>query len=138
LLERYFIPPEEIEVAEDVELKPKERNVHQKLLRRLLDMGAGPAEARLIFQRLLAREDEPPASASAGQRLNTDTLELIRSAMKSRWLPHISFEGPQASLVVSPGTNGGNSSGRGIGLPAGGFTFMVCIEPVISQILTVP
>jgi hypothetical protein len=67
-----------------------ERNVLQKLLRRLLDMGATPAVARYLFQTVV-REDET---------LDAELLEVIRYAMKSRWLEHISMESP-ASLTLT-------------------------------------
>jgi hypothetical protein len=86
----------------------KERQVLQKLLKRLLEMGATTSEARTIFQKAI-KEDE---------MLDTEVVELIRAGMKSRWLEHFSIESP-ASLVVSE---------EGIkGLPITGLTFMVCM-----------
>ncbi|KAJ7672461.1 hypothetical protein DFH06DRAFT_1363367 [Mycena polygramma] len=82
----------------------RERAVLQKLLRRLLDMGATPAVARSLFQRVV----------KDGETLDAELLEVIRYAMKSRWLEHFSMESP-ASLTLSE---------EGVrGLPVGGFTY---------------
>ncbi|KAJ7639738.1 beach-domain-containing protein [Mycena polygramma] len=88
------------------EIPDRERAVLQKLLRRLLDMGATPLVARSLFQRVV-KSDET---------LDAELLEVIRYAMKSRWLEHFSMESP-ASLTLSE---------EGVrGLPVGGFTFMI-------------
>ncbi|KAJ7709309.1 hypothetical protein B0H16DRAFT_1822009 [Mycena metata] len=83
-----------------------ERSVLQKLLRRLLDMGATPAVARLLFQ----------AVVRADQTLDAELLEVIRYAMKSRWLEHFSMESPASMALTEEGVKG---------LPVPGFTFMV-------------
>ncbi|KAJ6464029.1 beach-domain-containing protein [Mycena sanguinolenta] len=85
-----------------------ERAVLHKLLRRLLEMGATPRVARFLFQ----RENSPQKEES----LDASLLELIRYAMKSRWLEHFSMESPAALTLVEEGVRG---------LPVGGFTFMV-------------
>ncbi|KAJ7672456.1 hypothetical protein DFH06DRAFT_1363364 [Mycena polygramma] len=97
LLARFTSP-----ASEDV--TDRERAVLQKLLRRLLDMGATPAVARSLFQRVV----------KDGETLDAELLEVIRYAMKSRWLEHFSMESP-ASLTLSE---------EGVrGLPVGGFTY---------------
>ncbi|KAF7293071.1 hypothetical protein MIND_01206500 [Mycena indigotica] len=83
-----------------------ERNVLQKLTRRLLDMGATPAVARFLFQRVV-REDDT---------LDAELLEVIRYGMKSRWLEHISMESPASLATTEENVKG---------LPVGGFTFMI-------------
>ncbi|KAJ7151346.1 beach-domain-containing protein [Mycena crocata] len=83
-----------------------ERNVLQKLLRRLLDMGATPAVARLLFQTVV-KEDET---------LDAELLEVIRYGMKSRWLEHFSMESPASMTLTEEGVKG---------LPILGFTFMI-------------
>ncbi|KAK7042535.1 hypothetical protein R3P38DRAFT_3448691 [Favolaschia claudopus] len=83
-----------------------ERNVLQKLLRRLLDMGATPAVGRFLFQAVV-REDET---------LDAELLEVIRYAMKSRWLEHFSMESPAALTLTEENVKG---------LPVMGFTFMM-------------
>ncbi|KAJ7579061.1 beach-domain-containing protein [Mycena floridula] len=84
----------------------KERHVIQKLLKKLLDMGATTAEARLIFQRVVNEDDT----------LETEVLDVVRSAIKSRWLEHISMES-QATMVMR--------QENVKGLPSTGFTFMM-------------
>ncbi|KAJ7075426.1 beach-domain-containing protein [Mycena belliarum] len=84
----------------------RERNVLQKLLRRLLDMGATPAVARMLFQTVV-RGDET---------LDAELLEVIRYGMKSRWLQHFSMESPASLTLTEEGVKG---------LPATGFTFMI-------------
>lgn len=84
----------------------KERQVLQKLLRRLLEMGATTAEARTIFQKAVKDDDT----------LDTDILEVIKYGMRSRWLEHISMESPAALILSDDGVKG---------MPNTGFTFMV-------------
>ncbi|KAG7440786.1 beach-domain-containing protein [Guyanagaster necrorhizus] len=82
-----------------------EKQVVQKLLRRLLDLGATAPEARLLFQRMVMPEE---------QSLNTETLEILKSAMKSRWPDHFSLESPAEFIMVHDGVRG---------VPSTGFTF---------------
>jgi hypothetical protein len=93
----------------------KERQVLQKLLRRLLDMGATTTEARTIFQKAI-RED------TGG--LDSEMLDLLRFGMKSRWLEHFSMEGRSALVLEEEGIRG---------LPATGFTFMVIFHFVYRE-----
>jgi hypothetical protein len=73
-----------------------ERNVLQKLLRRLLDMGATPAVARMLFQAVV-KEDGA---------LDAELLEVIRYGMKSRWLEHFSMESPASLTLTEEGVKG--------------------------------
>ncbi|KAG7089658.1 hypothetical protein E1B28_011318 [Marasmius oreades] len=86
--------------------RARERVVVQKLLRRLLDMGSSSLEARQLFRRAI-KEDGT---------LDMEVLELIRAAMKSRWLEHFSFHS-RVALV--------HSQDDIKGVPVTGFTFMV-------------
>ncbi|KAG5335279.1 hypothetical protein C0989_001571 [Termitomyces sp. Mn162] len=92
----------------DPTVTDKERHILQKLLRRLLDMGATTSEARLIFQRMI-RED---------QTLDTEILDVVRFGIKSRWLEHFSMESPAALALEEENVRGLSSSG---------FTFMIWI-----------
>ncbi|THV04025.1 beach-domain-containing protein [Dendrothele bispora CBS 962.96] len=84
----------------------KPRAIVQKLLRRFLDMGATTAEARTILQR----------AVKVDGTLDMEIMELIRGAMKSRWLDHLSLESPAMLSLTQDGMKG---------LPATGFTFMI-------------
>ncbi|KAJ6454462.1 hypothetical protein C8R47DRAFT_1252556 [Mycena vitilis] len=100
-----------------------ERAVLAKLLRRLLDMGATPPVARLLFQRVVVVRPTDPGDSHSngnsngpGETLDAELLEVIRYAMKSRWLEHFSMESPAALTLGEEGVRG---------LPVGGFTFMI-------------
>lgn len=84
----------------------QERRIIQKLLRRILDLGATTVDTRIMFQ---------SAVASDGT-LNADILEMIRSGIKSRWPDHFSFERRATLEFCEENTKG---------LPTTGFTFMV-------------
>ncbi|KAA1472737.1 beach-domain-containing protein [Dentipellis sp. KUC8613] len=84
----------------------QERRVMQKLLRRLLDMGATTAETRLIFQQTVKKDST----------LDTDILEVIRAGMKAKWPDHFSFERRSAVTFTEANVKG---------LPITGFTFMM-------------
>lgn len=96
------------ETRNDPAVPEKERYILQKLMRRLLDMGATTSEARLIFQKTI-REDET---------LDTEILDVIRFGIKSRWLEHFSMESPAALLMNEESMRG---------MPPTGFTLMVCL-----------
>lgn len=100
LFDRFYV------FRNDLDIPKNERHIIQKLLRRLIDMGATPSEARLLFQRAI-KEDET---------LDTEVLDIIRFGMKSRWLEHFSLESPAALRLREEDMKG---------LPATGFTFMV-------------
>ncbi|TFK23845.1 beach-domain-containing protein [Coprinopsis marcescibilis] len=89
----------------------RERQALQKLLRRLLEMGATTEDTRKILQKaVIPGKDE--------DRLDPEMLELIRFGMKSRWSEHFSFE-DSAALVVHDTTSNCK------GLPSTGFTMML-------------
>ncbi|KAG6916308.1 hypothetical protein DXG01_007465 [Tephrocybe rancida] len=92
----------------DPNVSDKERHILQKLLRRLLDMGATTSEARLIFQKVI-KEDKT---------LDTEILDVVRFGIKSRWLEHFSMESPAALVLREDNCRG---------LPTAGFTFMIWI-----------
>lgn len=94
------------EARQDASVSEKERHVLQKLLRRLLEMGASTAEARSILQRAV-KEDET---------LDLEMLDIVRLGIKSRWLEHFSMESPAALIIEDE---------KSKGLPAAGFTLMV-------------
>ncbi|KAF5370942.1 hypothetical protein D9615_009793 [Tricholomella constricta] len=100
LFQRYYATRNDPTVPE------KERYILQKLLRRLLDMGATTSEARLIFQKAI-KED---------RTLDTEILDVIRFGIKSRWLEHFSMESPAALVLHEEGLRG---------VPVTGFTFMI-------------
>ena len=91
----------------------KERHVLQKLLRRLLEMGATTTEARGIFQRAVVLNE---VDEKSNEVLDGEILEVVRFGMKSRWVEHFSMETPAAIVVRDH---------KFKGLPATGFTFMV-------------
>ncbi|KAG6877946.1 hypothetical protein C0993_001804 [Termitomyces sp. T159_Od127] len=90
----------------DPSVTDKERHILQKLLRKLLDMGATTSEARLILQKTI-REDKT---------LDTEILDVVRFGMKSRWLEHFSMESPAALVLQEENVRG---------FPSPGFTFMI-------------
>lgn len=90
----------------DEMVSEKERHTWQKLLRRLLELGAKPSYARLILQK----------AVQEGDNLDLGMLDLIRYGSKSRWVDHFSVE--SSSVLVA--TDEDNK-----GLPAAGITFMV-------------
>lgn len=92
----------------DSTVSDKERQLSQKLLKRLLDMGATTDEARLLYQRTV-KDDET---------LDTEMLEVVRAGIKSRWLEHFSMESPAALLLTGESIKG---------VPPLGFTFMVWV-----------
>ncbi|KAF9014685.1 beach-domain-containing protein [Hymenopellis radicata] len=101
LLSQYF------QLRDDKNASDKERQVAQRLLRRLLELGAYTDEARRLFQRTINAED---------QTLDLETLEIVRAAMKSRWLEHFSLESPAELCMEHTGTRG---------VPSTGFTFAI-------------
>ena len=94
-------------------LLEKERYVLQKLLRRLLEMGATTTEARGIFQKAAVLNGVDEKSDGV---LDGEILEVVRYGMKSRWVEHFSMETPAAIVVRDD---------KFKGLPATGLTFMV-------------
>lgn len=99
-----------MEYYADARTRRDVEQVVQKLLRHLLDLGATTPEARMLFQRTIL---------SGEQSLDTEMLEIVRSAMKSRWPEHFSLESLAEFTMVHDGVRG---------VPATGFTFAVCFE----------
>ncbi|OBZ78370.1 Beige 1 [Grifola frondosa] len=101
----------------DIEFPKPERQVVQKLLRKLLDLGATTDEARLMFQRVVRSDNS----------LDPDVLEVLRAGMKVRWPEHFSLESSAALRISHDGSRV---------LPSTGFTFMLWlwIEQLPKQI----
>ena len=97
----------------DAGVLEKERHVLQKLLRRLLEMGATTTEARGIFQKAVVLKE---VDGKSNEVLDGEILEVVRFGMKSRWVEHFSMETPAAIVVRDD---------KFKGLPPSGFTFMV-------------
>jgi hypothetical protein len=93
----------------DESVPEKERHAWQKLLRRLLELGADPAHARAMLQETVQQ----------GDTLDPETLDLIRYGMKSRWVDHFSMEGPSGIVITDTERKS---------LPTSGITFMVRIS----------
>ncbi|KAJ3833898.1 hypothetical protein F5878DRAFT_545746 [Lentinula raphanica] len=107
--------------TEEMERTKKEKALTQKLLKKLLEMGASPAIARGLFQRVVTVKDV------GDDKIDTDILDLLRSSMKSRWVEHFSLTGRAGMSFQTPPPEKGykSSKGVGVGLPPTGFTFMV-------------
>jgi len=84
-----------------------ERSVLQRMLRRLLEMGASTSEARAIYQRAV---DE-------NLRIDAEVLDILRSARRAKFPEYFSFDGP-ASIQLN------EDGGRTFPCPMG-FTYMV-------------
>ena len=97
----------------DAGVLEKERHVLQKLLRRLLEMGATTTEARGIFQKAVVLKE---VDGKSNEVLDGEILEVVRFGIKSRWVEHFSME-THAAVVVR--------DDKFKGLPPSGFTFMV-------------
>lgn len=90
----------------DPSVNDQEKHILQKLLRRILDMGATTADVRLIFQQVVKEDDS----------LDSDILDIIRTGMKARWPEHFSVESSATLTLREEGIRG---------MPMTGFTFMV-------------
>ncbi|KAI9451783.1 beach-domain-containing protein [Russula earlei] len=86
----------------------QEQRLIQKLLRRILDLGATTVDTRIIFQ----------SAVRPDGALDPDVLELIRAGIKSRWPDHFSLEKRAGLKFQEENTKG---------LPSTGFTFMIWI-----------
>ncbi|KAH8108309.1 hypothetical protein DFH11DRAFT_1822643 [Phellopilus nigrolimitatus] len=98
------------------------RSILQKLLKKLLDVGAHVPDVRFLFQ-CAVRDDAT---------LNTDAIEIIRSAMKAKWPMHFSLENSTAFEVKEEGVRW---------LPSAGFTFMMWMPrraPLVDLVVHVP
>ena len=69
------------EMKLDAGILEKERHVLQKLLRRLLDMGATTTEARGIFQKAVVLKE---VDGKMDEVLDGEILEVVQFGMKSR------------------------------------------------------
>lgn len=83
-----------------------ERRLQCKIIKRLFEMGASTQDAQQSFQ-CAVKEDKS---------LNIEMIDLIRTSLRSKWPPHISFQ--DMSAVTMP-LGGWNT------LPTSGLTFMV-------------
>ncbi|KDQ53971.1 hypothetical protein JAAARDRAFT_61057 [Jaapia argillacea MUCL 33604] len=137
------------------ELWEKERVVVTKLLKRLLEMGADTSSSRLLFKHLVKSplpqpgaeeedgilvdhhesdsewvDDENVLHGEGGvgkERLDADVLELVRSGMRSRWVPHLSIERSGSVRVgLAEGAGGKGKSGGGA-LPGSGVSVLMWI-----------
>ncbi|KAF9479125.1 beach-domain-containing protein [Pholiota conissans] len=99
------------------EATDKEKYVLQKLLRKLLEIGASTAEARGLFQAALKGADH--------DKLDPDILDVIRYGMKSRWVEHFSMEGGAAISL-----QGVQQDWRWKTLPKEGMTFFMWFLPL--------
>lgn len=99
--------PQFCQSRSDENVSERERDALRRLLRRLLEMGSTPEEARKILKRAVGE----------GDKLDLEMLDLVRFGMKSRWSEHFSLESP-AALVAHDECKG---------LPVSGFTFMTWI-----------
>jgi hypothetical protein len=93
--------------AQNPQLDVADRAVLQKLLRRMLEMGASTADARHIYQRTM-RQD---------LTIDGEILEVLRTGQRAKWPEHFSFDGTAALQLKEDG-------GRMFPCPTG-FTFMV-------------
>lgn len=89
------------------QIDDSERAVLQRLLRRLLEMGASTEDAREVYQRAL--KDDPS--------IDTEVLEVLKSCQRAKWPEHLSFDGTGVLELKEDG-------GKGFPCP-NGFTFMV-------------
>ncbi|KAF8621252.1 hypothetical protein AX15_007913 [Amanita polypyramis BW_CC] len=92
----------------------RERHLLQRLLRRLLEMGAETGEVRRVFERTLSLDGGRDEGG-----LDMELLDLLKAGMRSRWMDHFSLEGG-SSLMFREETMRG--------LPSAGFTFMMWIR----------
>ena len=99
----------------DAGVLEKERHILQKLLRRLLEMGATTTDARGIFQKAVVLKE---LDGKSDEVLDGEILDVVRFGIKSRWVEHLSMEAPAAIVVRDD---------KFRGLPATGFTFMVSL-----------
>jgi len=120
--------------------KEKERQVLQKLLRKLLEMGASAtSEARELFVRAVRRDTRPGSEVNEDgsgvnsdhqekkfnykEGLDQDVLEVIRYGMKSRWIEHFSMEQRSAVVLLNPGKQSQQQ------LPKDGLSFLMWFFP---------
>jgi hypothetical protein len=93
--------------SKETTLNEAEKSVMLRTLRRLLEMGASTAEARSIYSKVV----------KADLTIDSEILEILKSAKRAKWPEYISFDGP-ASLQL------GEDGGKMLPCPLG-FTYMV-------------
>lgn len=82
----------------------------QKLLKKLLIVGASDDNVRQLFKHSVCED---------GESLDTEMLDIIRAGMKGKWPGHFSMENDAAFIFKDENARG---------LPLTGFTFMVCVS----------
>lgn len=90
-----------------------ERRLQCKIIKWLFEMGASTQDAQRLFQ-CAVKEDKS---------LDTEIIDLIRTGLRSKWPPHISFQ-DMSTVTMSLG---GLTT-----LPPSGFTFMVRVGDFFS------
>lgn len=85
-----------------------ERRLRSKIIKRLFEMGTSTQDAQRLFQ-CAVKEDKS---------LDTEMIDLIRVALRSKWPPHICFQDTSAVKIPLGGHNT---------LPPSGLTFMVSV-----------
>ena len=85
-----------------------ERRLQCKIIKRLFEMGTSTPDAQRLFQ-CAVKEDKS---------LDTKMIDFIRTALRSKWPPHICFQ--DRSAVIVP-------LGSGNTLPTSGLTFMASV-----------
>ncbi|KAF8344869.1 hypothetical protein F5887DRAFT_1061981 [Amanita rubescens] len=93
----------------------EEKQLLQKLLKRLLEMGAETVEVRKMFESALTTTTTTVEPVNDG-KLDMELLDLLKVGMKSRWMDHFSLEGCSSLAFREEGMRG---------LPSAGFTFMI-------------
>ncbi|KAF8509163.1 beach-domain-containing protein [Hysterangium stoloniferum] len=91
--------------------------VMQKILRKMLSIGAPTKDVRCMFRALVRGKD---TSITEGAVLDSRILELLRMSMRVKWPEHFAF-----------GTNGAievQSEGGGTGIGTAGWSFMAWIS----------
>jgi hypothetical protein len=88
--------------------------VMQKLLRKMLSVGAPTKDVRRMFKALVMSQD---ASTKEGEALDSHILQLLRTSMRVKWPEHFAL-GTDGAIEVQ-------SEGGATGVGAAGWTFMV-------------
>ncbi|KIY47744.1 beach-domain-containing protein [Fistulina hepatica ATCC 64428] len=83
-----------------------ETRMLQRILKRLLDMGATASQMRYILSKVV----------NSDGTLEPDILEVVRASSRSRWPPHFSLVNSGHLVFISDDVKG---------LPSTGFTFMM-------------
>lgn len=93
-----------------------QRRLQSKVIKRLFEMGASAKDARQLYL-CAVKEDKS---------LDTEMIDFIRTALKSKWPPHICFQDRSAVVVPLRGCNS---------LPSSGLTVMVSCTNNVSGIV---